>query len=138
MVQIAGDDRLNSQFTYCGMAEKHDPDWYLQEWAAERGKIQADLTRELNWPKNTAHRIWHGKQPYRRDFLNQVAEWLNVEPFELLMPPREALSLRKLRESAQAIVAASSAGVVASTPPDHFLPSSTVKPRPVRRTGTQG
>lgn len=136
-VQIAGDDANGSEFTYCGMAQKSEPDWYLQEWAAERGKIQADLARDLNWQKNAAHRIWHGKQPYRRDLLNQVAKWLNVEPFEMLMPPQEALSLRQLRESARAIVQASSSSSVVTTSPDHFLPPAHVKPRPSRRTGTQ-
>lgn len=137
-VHISGDDAASAKFTYCGMADANEPDWYLQEWAAELGKKQADLVSDLGWLKNAAHRIWHGKQPYRRDILNQVARWLNIEPFELLMPPKEALSLRRLRESAAAIVAASSAGVLASTPPDHFLPKAPSPGRTRHRTGTSG
>lgn len=129
-VHKGGDDAAARRFTYCGMTDAREPDWYLQEWAAELGKKQADLVSELGWLKNAAHRIWHGKQPYRRDILNQVARWMNIEPYELLMPPQEALSLRGMRDSAAAIVAARASGVLASTPHDHFLPKATPPSRP--------
>jgi transcriptional regulator with XRE-family HTH domain len=87
------------------MAGHANADWYLQDWARERGKRQADLVTDLGWLKNAAHRIWHSRQPYRRDILNQVADWLDVKPYELLMPPKEALALRRLRETAVLIAA---------------------------------
>jgi transcriptional regulator with XRE-family HTH domain len=87
------------------MADCADQDWHLKEWAAARGKKQADLVTELGWHSTTAHRLWHGKQPYRRDFVNEAARWLGIEPFELLMPPAEAIALKNIRRSALAIAA---------------------------------
>lgn len=84
----------------------HDPDWHLQAWAKECGKKQSDLVAELDWHKNAAFRIWHGKQPYRRDTVNAVAAWLGIEPFELLMEPSQAIALRRLRDTAHQIAAA--------------------------------
>lgn len=80
-----------------------EPDWYLKEWAQHAGKRQADLVNDLGWLKNHAHRIWHGKQPYRRDIVNDIARWLGIEPYELLMPPEQALQLRQFRDAAIAI-----------------------------------
>jgi hypothetical protein len=79
-------------------------DWRLREWMAHFGKIQADLSKELGWTKNRAHVVWHGTQPYRREIVNEVAAWLGIKPFELLMLPREALALRRMRENAAVIV----------------------------------
>lgn len=77
-------------------------DWYLQEWARSLGKKQNSLVTELGWEKNAAHRIWHGKQPYRRDIVNEIAAWLQVRPYELLMPPEQAHRLRSLEHAAKA------------------------------------
>jgi hypothetical protein len=85
--------------------EKPGPDWYLRDWMAHFGKRQAALSNELGWTKGRAHYVWHGNTPYGRDVVNEVAAWLGIEPFELLMPPRDALNLRRLRESAMAIAA---------------------------------
>lgn len=87
------------------VSAEDEPDWYLQEWAALADKRQADLVTDLGWVKNHAHRIWHSKQPYRRDIVNAVSRWLQIQPYELLMPPEEALLLRQLRETARAIAA---------------------------------
>lgn len=80
------------------MAIADEPDWYLRDWAARADKIQGDLVTELGWHKTTAHRVWHGRQPYRRDLVNQVARWLGLEPYELFLPPDEALKIRRWRE----------------------------------------
>ena len=66
-------------------------------------KRQAALVSELGWSKNRASIVWHGAQPYRRDIVNELAAWLGIEPFELLMSPNEAMMLRRLRETAQEI-----------------------------------
>ncbi len=71
------------------------------------GKKQAALVNELGWDKSRAHIVWHSKQPYRRDIVNEVAKWLDIRPYELLMPPVEALALRGLRRNAALIVAES-------------------------------
>ncbi len=85
------------------MEEQPEADWHLQEWAKFRGKKQADLVNDLGWQKNAAFRLWHGHQPYRRDFVNAVARWLEIEPYELLMKPDDALGLRRLRQAAMDI-----------------------------------
>lgn len=87
------------------VGDSNDPDWHLQEWAALLGKRQADLVNDLGFAKNQAHRIWHGKQPYRRDIVNLVSAWLDLRPYELLMRPEEAMRLRRLEETAVAIAA---------------------------------
>lgn len=97
------------------MDEIVESDWQLQAWAKHLGKRQGDLVTELDWHKNAAHRIWHGKQPYRKDIVNQLANWLGIEPYELLMRPEDAIALRRLRETAQLIAA--EAGKPFSGPP---------------------
>ena len=83
------------------------PDWYLKEWLRHFGKKQVALINELGWTRNKANKVFHGRQPYRREFVNEVAEWLGIRPFELLMPPPEAEALRRIRTTAAMIVAES-------------------------------
>ncbi len=87
------------------VGETAEPDWYLQEWMAHFQKKQASLTNELGWNKGRANHIWHSKQEYKRDLVNEVSAWLGIAPYELLMPPAEALQLRALKQSALAIAA---------------------------------
>lgn len=105
-------------------------DWYLREWVTYFGKKQAALVNELDWDKSTANFLWHGKQRYRRDHVNEVAAWLGIEPYELLMPPHQALALRRLRETA--------ATIVAESPPRQFEPAPAKAPAEPKRTGTKG
>lgn len=102
------------------------PDWRLREWLAYFQKNQASLTRELGWNKQKANYAFHGRQEYRREMVNQVAAWLGIEPFELLMRPSEALALRRLRETAALIVAEDAAPF--EPPPAHRT----------TKTGTKG
>jgi hypothetical protein len=87
------------------MDEPDAPDWYLQEWMIHFGKKQSSLVNELGWLKGRANKFWHKQHSYRRELVNQLAAWLGIEPFELLMPPHEALALRRLRATAAEIVA---------------------------------
>ena len=82
-----------------------DDDWHLREWLAHFGKKQSSLVNELGWDKSRANFVWHSKQPYRREVVNQVSAWLGIKPYELLMKPHEALALRNLRQTAALIVA---------------------------------
>lgn len=75
-----------------------EPNWFLQEWMHQRDKRQADLVKELGWAKGRANKFYHGQHPYRREIVNELADWLNIEPFELLMPPERALRIRRLTE----------------------------------------
>lgn len=38
-----------------------------------------------------------GKQQYTRDAVNELATYLNLRPFELLMHPDDAMAMRRLR-----------------------------------------
>lgn len=81
------------------MALPTSSDWYLREWFATIGLKQFDLVTRLDYPRGTAHKLWHGIQPYRRDNVVDIAALLNIQPFELLMPPEEAMALRRLRSA---------------------------------------
>lgn len=75
------------------------PRWdvYLKEWLRALGKTQADVAKDLDWNKAKVSLIANGKQPYMRDDINQLAEYLNLRPFELLMHPDDAFGIRRLR-----------------------------------------
>ena len=89
-------------------------DWHLQEWMAHAKKRQAHLVSELGWSRRKASEVFTGDQPYKRDTVNELSEWLQIEPFELLLPPEEAIALRQLRSSALRIAQdISSAGIQA-------------------------
>lgn len=82
------------------MANVTGPDWFLREWADYYGLTQADMGKELDLHKNTTNRLWHGDQPYRRDYVNDVAAWLKIEVFELFMHPDDAMEIRRFRQAA--------------------------------------
>jgi len=98
---------------------------------ALHGKKQGHLVTVLGWHKTTAHRVWHGRQPYRRDMVNQVASWLGIEPYELLMPPKVAERLREWRKAAYQMVAADEQSIGSADPAIVELP------RPVRTRKTR-
>lgn len=122
------------------LAARHSPrverDWHLQEWLEHFGKRQASLVNELGWDKARASFVFNGKQPYRRETVNEVARWLDIEPYELLMPPSEALALRQLRTAAQSIAAsqpfahAADRSRVYTPPPAPKKPAKKVRPAP--------
>ena len=80
------------------MAPKHD--WYLKEWLAATRKRQSDVCRDLDWNKARVSLMLRGLQPYDRDSLNDLADYLNIRPHELLMHPSDAMALRALRANA--------------------------------------
>jgi hypothetical protein len=79
------------------------PDWYLPEWMRTLNVKQAHLARECGWTDSTMHGIYHGRTSYYRDILNLIASKLNVQPYELLMPPELAMAFRQFQASAQQI-----------------------------------
>jgi hypothetical protein len=91
---------------YANMPRKKRPlpnrgataDWYLPEWMETVGISQAALAKKCGFTNSTMHGIYHGRTSYYRDLLNTVATQLNVEPYELLMPPAFAMALRRQRE----------------------------------------
>lgn len=78
------------------MAEpRHD--WYLRQWLRHFGKLQEDVARDLGMNKAKVSLQARGIQPYTRDEVNEIAEYLNLRPYELLMHPDDAMALRRLR-----------------------------------------
>ena len=78
--------------------------WYFHEWVEQAGKTQAMAIRELGWSRAKASDVWAG-QPYSQAIIDDVAPWLNVRAYELLMPVEEAMALRRMRDSAATIAA---------------------------------
>lgn len=103
------------------MAAPAHPGWYIQEWFAVVGLKQFDLVTKLDYQRNTAFKLWHGLQEYRRHHVEDVAALLNIRPYELLMPPEEAMRLRRL----QSVVA-------------EVAREDAPAPSAVDRTGTEG
>ena len=75
-------------------------DWYLVQWCEHMGKRQSDLVADLDWNGSKASLMWKGKQRYHRDDVNQVAAYLGIEPFELLMHPADANAIKQFRIAA--------------------------------------
>lgn len=86
----------------CRMVPRYDI--YLTEWLRASKKKQADVVRDLEWNKAKVSLIASGKQQYMRDDVNELARYLNARPYELLMPPDEAMALRQLQASAKEVV----------------------------------
>jgi transcriptional regulator with XRE-family HTH domain len=72
-------------------------DWYLKEWLRTLKKRQADISRDLDMNKAKVSLTASGKQPYDRETVNAIADYLNIRPYELLMHPDDAMALRRLR-----------------------------------------
>lgn len=72
-------------------------DWYLKQWLRTLGKKQADVAKDLEWNKAKVSLTASGKQPYTRDDVNEIADYLNLRPYELLMHPDDAMRMRQLR-----------------------------------------
>lgn len=89
---------------YVGRMADPRHDWYLQQWLRTLKKRQSDIARDLDWNKAKVSLTASGKQPYSRDDVNEVAKYLNLEPYELLMDPADAMAIRQLRASAEEIV----------------------------------
>lgn len=82
---------------------KAERDWYLADWATALGKRQVDFVNDLNWNKARASLLWNGKQSYTREIVVEVARYLGIRPYELLMRPQEAMAIRDMREAAHQI-----------------------------------
>lgn len=97
--------------------------WYLWEWmkSFDPPKTQADMQRDMGWSKAKANDVYAGQQ-YTQRIVDDVCAWLQVRPYELFMPPEDAMRVRRFKDVA--------AEIVASSP----------EPRPAdgRKTGTEG
>ena len=77
--------------------------WFFAEHAETQGKTQADVERALGWPRGKVSALWNCKQRYNQEAVDEVAAWLKLEPYELLMSPDEAHAIKQLRSAARAI-----------------------------------
>ena len=72
-------------------------------WAETLGRKQADFVRDLGWNKSKASLVWRGEQAYTRDMVNEVSNYLHLQPYELLMHPAHASAIKRLRDTAKTI-----------------------------------
>lgn len=79
-------------------------DWFLNEWMLSTGVNQTVLRDRAGWGKASASNICSGKTGYSRRLINEAANALNIQPYELLMHPDDAMALRQLRNDALRIV----------------------------------
>lgn len=82
-------------------------DWHLKEWLRTLKKKQSDIVRDLDWNKAKISLMARGAQPYTRDAINEIAAYLSIHPYELLMHPDDAMMLRQLRRDALRVVESS-------------------------------
>lgn len=99
-------DRL-ALLGYCQRMAAPTHDWYLADWLRTLKKKQADIVRDLDWNKARVSLMIRGEQPYTRDAVNELATYLSIHPYELLMHPEDAMTLRQLRKDALLVVASS-------------------------------
>lgn len=92
-------DSHRARWYHCGM-KKPRHDWYFNQWLDHSGKTQTDVVNDLGWNKSKPSLFAAGSQRYHRDDVNALAHYLNVEPFELLLPPERAMALRQLPKPA--------------------------------------
>jgi hypothetical protein len=90
-------------------APKSQVGWYLREWMNTvplfTGRGGQTRFRELTgWSKAVMSNLYNNQQDYSPLLLEQAAQALNVEPFELLIPPDRAMALRGFRQTAAKIV----------------------------------
>lgn len=86
------------------IAGPEQPNWFLADWMKSLRVSQAKLADECGWNRSTMHGIYHGRTEYYREIVNLLARKLNIEPYELLMPPDQAMALRSQREASERIV----------------------------------
>lgn len=91
---------------------KAPPRWFLVEWMAACGMsgrgAQAKMMERTGWSKATMSQLFNGTQDYSPAIIEAAAAALEVEPFELLLPPERAMALRDFKRAAR---------VIASDPP---------------------
>lgn len=91
-------------------------DWYLSDWLKSLAVSQADLVRLTDYPKAKVSDLVTGKQRYNRDILNEIAKALNLYPYELLMPPDEAMARRQMLKAAEVFARVPFGGVAGDLP----------------------
>jgi hypothetical protein len=71
--------------------------WFLREWMNTLQVRQADMIERAGWSKTTASLLYNCQQDYNPQLVADAARALNLDPWELLMPPEQAMQQRRLR-----------------------------------------
>ena len=83
---------------------KRFTNWYLRDWMAALHVSQADLVERTDLGKTAISLLCDDRQDYRPQIVEDIARALNIAPYELLMNPADAMSLRQLRNDALTVV----------------------------------
>ncbi len=92
-------DRFGAGFYNRNMSTKPQNDWHLKDWLKALAVKQSKLLELTDWDKRKTSELVNGKQRYNRDIINEAAWALNLQPYELLMHPADAMEIRNLRNS---------------------------------------
>lgn len=88
--------------------------WYLREWMASCGLegrgSQAKMMERTGWSRATMSQLYNGEQDFSPKLLAEASKALNVEMWELLMPPERAMALRRIQVDARDIAEISRLG----------------------------
>lgn len=91
------------------MTQARASNWYLEEWMDALDLRAADLSRLTGLLPPAISKLRNGEQPYKRDHVNTISAALQIEPYELLMHPADAMALRRLKNDLAQIAKASRA-----------------------------
>lgn len=106
---VLADSRLGSSYIE-NMARRGIPKvpvlWFLPEWmAAANIPTQAEMMEKTGWSKAKMSQLYNAKQDFNSEVLAEAAQALNARPYELLMPPEDAMAIRQFRRTALQIAA---------------------------------
>lgn len=85
--------------------QRPDHDWFFPQWLDTLRLKQARIVELTGWSKGKVSKLYNGEASYNRAIVNEAAWALNIQPYELLMHPEDAMALRRLRQSAITIAA---------------------------------
>lgn len=77
--------------------------WFAQQWLETLDRSQADVCRALGWSKAKGSELISGKQRYNQENVEELAGFLHLSPYELLLHPDDAMKIRQIRQTARAL-----------------------------------
>lgn len=84
---------------------KQPVNWFLREWMVVQGvKTQTAMMEKTGWSKATMSQLYNGNQGYSPKIIAEAAAALQIQEYELLMPPEQAMAYRRLKKDALRIV----------------------------------
>lgn len=83
---------------------KRFTNWFLREWMGTLDVSQAALVEKTGLTKTAISLLYNDRQDYTPAIIQDVAEALNIAPYELLMHPENAMAIRSFRQDAFRVV----------------------------------